>query len=271
MKPVITSVESCDIVRVIEENAVASLEAWEPWSAMTFERHDDHLRTRCAIPFPFFNTISAMQFDGCESERVTDCMAWVKEHDASMSWWLGARTNTPAMNQALMDAGCFKAGENTALAMNLEDMQWDGTLPDGLTMVEVEFPEQMHIWSQVMAPPHEIPAPVIEPWADMFIASGYGVNSAGWRHFIAYIDEHPVGTTSLFTGAGVATIANVAVDKLHQKRGIGRAISAWTFALTMETGYRVGVVNGSPAGDPVYKSLGFKEYSRSAVYLWLPK
>lgn len=236
--PIISTVESCEITSIIEDNAVASLKAWSPWSEITFDHQSDHLRTSCTAAFPFFNTISAMDFSGREHERVAQCMEWVKQRNTPMSWWLGAKSNTPTLNEAIFNTGCFKTGDNTALAMNLNELRWDGVLPTGLEVIEVESPEEMRLWEETMVPPHQIPNPIIKPWTEMYLAAGYGLSSKGWRHFIAYLNSKPVGATSSFTGAGVATIANVAVHEHYQQQGIGRAISAWTLALTREQGYR---------------------------------
>ena len=239
---------------------------------MTIEAHSDHVRTLCTHPFPFFNTISGLDFpEGAASACISRIMQSVKHCERAVVWHLSPRNNTPEINRLLNKAGCFKTADESALAIDLAELPCERALPTGVTMAEVETPEQLLIWSKTMAVPHQIPAAVVTPWTELHEAAGYGKQSNRWHHFIAFHCGQPVGTSSLFLGAGIAYMANIAVLKSFQKQGIGRAISGWTLSKATEHGFRVAAVSGSAMGDALYRSLGFREYARSAMYLWLPE
>jgi hypothetical protein len=53
-----------------------------------------------------------------------------------------------------------------------------------------------------------------------------------------------------------------------QRRGIGALMTVGPLRAAQGRGYRVGVLQASPMGLPLYRRLGFQEYCRVAGYLW---
>jgi GNAT superfamily N-acetyltransferase len=85
----------------------------------------------------------------------------------------------------------------------------------------------------------------------------------------------PVATSMYLLAAGVAGVHFVATIPEARKRGFGYAITQKSLQDARQKGYRIGVLQASKLGYPVYTKLGFKEYSQFGVYTWrqnsLPK
>ena len=86
------------------------------------------------------------------------------------------------------------------------------------------------------------------------------------RIWIATLHGEPVAAASLFEGAGVAGVYNVATVPEARGRGIGRAVTATVLAEAVARGHRLAVLGSSDLGFPVYRRLGFTEVSRLRSY-----
>ena len=89
-----------------------------------------------------------------------------------------------------------------------------------------------------------------------------------WRHYLAYLDDEPVATTTIYLGAGVAGVYFVMTIPEARRRGIGAAITLAGLQEARDSGYRTGVLGSSAAGRSVYAGLGFREYCTIDLYEW---
>jgi ribosomal protein S18 acetylase RimI-like enzyme len=90
------------------------------------------------------------------------------------------------------------------------------------------------------------------------------------QNYLAFWEGEAVATASLFCGAGVAGIYNVATLPESRRRGIGRAVTLFALHHARTKGLREAILQSSAAGAGVYKSLGFRERCRFEQYVWSP-
>jgi GNAT superfamily N-acetyltransferase len=88
------------------------------------------------------------------------------------------------------------------------------------------------------------------------------------HHYIAWEAGRPVACSSLYLGAGVAGIYDVATLPEARGRGIGAAITEQPVLVARAQGYDVAILHATPMGDPVYRRLGFRENYRIGFYAW---
>jgi predicted acetyltransferase len=80
-----------------------------------------------------------------------------------------------------------------------------------------------------------------------------------------------VGTSALLLHAGLAGIFAVATIPRARGRGIRKALTLAPLLEARRRSYRVGTLQASPMGFPVYRRLGFREVcSPIEMYLWSP-
>lgn len=78
-------------------------------------------------------------------------------------------------------------------------------------------------------------------------------------YFGAIDSSIPVGTATLFEGAGVAGIYDVEVIPSHRGRGIATQLVLAAMRLAGEHGFKTMVLSATAAGQGVYERLGFRE------------
>jgi GNAT superfamily N-acetyltransferase len=92
-----------------------------------------------------------------------------------------------------------------------------------------------------------------------------------YTRYIAYQDGEAVATSALLLRAGVAGIFAVATIPRARRRGIGALLTLVPLLEARRRGYRVGTLQATPMGFPVYERLGFREVCRPiSLYFWSP-
>jgi ribosomal protein S18 acetylase RimI-like enzyme len=95
-------------------------------------------------------------------------------------------------------------------------------------------------------------------------------NSTVWEHFmsyVGYVDDEPVSTTSLVSGAGVIGVYNVATLPGSRRQGIGEAVMRHALADVRQVrGLERVILQSTPAGLHLYERMGFRTVARVAVY-----
>jgi GNAT superfamily N-acetyltransferase len=258
------------LIRAIEDNAVEGTKAWAAWPELELHEEEDLVWMMTDIDFPFFNCFLSprLSTDNAE-EKIEASKRQATNRNVSISWWLGPRATPGDLEIRLSTSGFMKIAEPIGMAVDLELLAPTHPAPRGIRIQEVTNDRQLHLWCDVTVPVHEFPDFAQEAWYEMYQASGYGDHS-GWRHYIGLLDATPVAASSLFIGAGVASIANVSTLPNFRNRGFGAAISSFPLTEARRDGYRVGTLWSSEMGESVYLKLGFKEYCRAPVFIWSP-
>jgi len=68
--------------------------------------------------------------------------------------------------------------------------------------------------------------------------------------------------------AGVAGIFAVSTLPEARGRGIGTALTVAPLVDAREAGYRVGTLQASDMGYPIYRKLGFQDVCQYNLYIW---
>lgn len=88
-------------------------------------------------------------------------------------------------------------------------------------------------------------------------------------HFAAVLAGRVVGQSKLHLTSGVRGVAgvyDVEVDRAFQRRGIGRALTAMALEEARRRGYRHAVLNSTPAGEQLYRRLGFQSLGHGQTW-----
>lgn len=258
------------MVTAIEDNAVASIRTWAEWPELELHEEPDQIWTLTDIPFPFFNCVVRPRLtDDTVDEAIAASVSRAERRRVPLSWWLGPAPSPDPIETRLESAGFKKIDEMIGMGVDLHRLADAPMHPAGLTVEEVTQSAQFRRWCFLLGPVFDFPPQALTAWNRCYEAVGYGPG-APWRHFIALLDGVPVATSSLFCGAGVASIANVGTAEDLRGRGLGRIISAHPLNLAREAGYRIGTLWSSKMGAPMYRRLGFRPFCLSPVYLWTP-
>lgn len=124
--------------------------------------------------------------------------------------------------------------------------------PDGL-VIKLLAPEGASRHASLAAAGFEAP----EEYFQQLVTTGL-LRGAGVRCYLGEFDGEPVTTGVGFTFGDSVGIFNIATPPAHRRHGYGSAVTARTIRDGLSSGARWAWLQSSPAGYPVYQTLGFQ-------------
>ncbi|MBN1855555.1 MAG: GNAT family N-acetyltransferase [Dehalococcoidia bacterium] len=256
------------VLRALDCNTTRSYMAGGSCESLIVCREEVLPYVMTSFPFPQFNVFMKPRLveDNAEAYVETSiCLAM--QNRVPITWWLGALPTPESLGRILTEHGFVSIASPWGMAAQLLSADLESTLK--LKVVEVTHAGQLDEFSAVMCPAHAMSEGARVPWTEIFRAFGYGEGKA-WRHFIGYLGEQAVATSSSFTGMGVVSATHVAVAPDYRGWGFGGEMVAWPMRLARDLGYRIGVLWAMDVGRPACEKIGFTSLCRGQVYAWTP-
>lgn len=253
------------LVAAIENNLFNLYNSFAKWTHV--ELHDDHdmLWSISDIPFPLFNAILRARLSNPKSS-IEAAIARGRQRNVPLLWWTGPYSQPTDLGDDLKAFG-FVSEESIGMAADLNSLPQDMTIPPGLVIERVRDTKTMEKWCRPFCIGYEWPDFVGEAFLDLSMSIGLDSQSV-FRHYIGLLNGEPVATSSMFLGAGVAGIYNVATVPKVRRQGIGANMTLHPLHEARTLGYKASILHSSPLGRNVYPKLGFREYCKIKQYVW---
>jgi ribosomal protein S18 acetylase RimI-like enzyme len=239
------------------------------------ELHDDSrmLSVFTGIPHPAFNGVMRSQLARGEADvRIEEALARCKRWRVPMMWITGPSTKPADLGSRLLARGFVQedrpgvGAEDLGMAVDLLSLNEAGPAPTDLKIQPVEEETGCRQWIEAARRGFEISQEVADSLYDLLASLPF---KGPLRHFVSLRQGEAVATSSLLLGGGVAGIYNVSTVPELRRQGIGAAMVREPLRAARAMGYRVGVLMAAPMGIGVYRRIGFQEYCKFNVYLWL--
>ena len=271
MTRALTDLSDDGLKAAIEADQVAS-RVFAP--EVPVEIHDDPDATWgiAGYPDPFRSTVVSAQFAAADADRrIREISAAFAARQTGFLWWV-APLHTPAdLGNRLLDAGLRFEGTAPAMAMDLAALPQGEALPDGLEIVpvrdEATLREFINVLALEMGVPEGSPNPAARHHAALLqaVPPTLAAEAVPLR-YLGLLDGRAVATSRISIGGGVAGLYAVATLPNVRGRGIGRALTIAALEAGRTLGYRIGVLQASDDGLPVYRRIGFRTMFDYAVY-----
>lgn len=195
-----------------------------------------------------------------QNERAS--MAALKQHiaEGKAPNWLILNHTSP-QNEWLVRNGFEKKNQSTGMAIDLAEAQPDLPVLDGLAVSTVTDEVALKDWAETVSAGMWRGEVGLERAAFLKL-----IEQGDIQGYVAYLDQQPVATSALFLSAGVAGIYLVATRPAYRRRGIGTIVTLAALQAARRLGYRVGILQATEAGKPVYERIGFREVCKFNYY-----
>lgn len=268
MDDILVDLSVPSLTSAIERNLFAIVSAFSKWPRADVHEEAEVLWSMTDIPFPVFNSVMRAQLTPTRIAVVVDSItAQAKSRNVPLLWWTGPTTQPADLGKYLESHGFVSAGDVPGMAVILENLNENISMPDGFTIQQVKDNETLKHWGQVSAKGFGWPDFAGEGFYDLL--QHVDPNSI-WA-YIGLLNGEPVATSMLALGAGVAGIYNVATIPEARRQGIGALMTLIPLHEARRIGYKVGILQASEMGVKVYRSLGFQEYCKIGQYIWSPQ
>lgn len=228
---------------------------------------DGLVRLTTRVPNALLNGVFQTQLTAADADAAIQATrAYYSAQGLPMIWWVGPNTQPDDLGERLASAGFTQADDFPMMAIDLQSMMVEPT-PPNVTIKQVESEDELRVWSRILTDTFGLAGTGTNSFEELEHSLGLQPDGKRYR-FIGYLHDQPVATSALFAETGVAGIYNVATLPKAQRQGIGGAITLAPLLHARAMGYRVGTLQATPMGQPVYHRLGFKEITRFKLYAW---
>jgi len=177
-------------------------------------------------------------------------------------WWAGL-DSYPDLAADLLARGATEVETMPVMAVQLDQLSVFDE-PPGLAIEEVQGPAALGEWVRCYAPSFGLPPDSAEAMVRVEAArldpAGILVRLAG------RMGGRIVGTAALHDRHGVAGVYAVSTARGFRRQGIATALSAAALNIGREWGLRIGTLQATPEGEPVYRQMGFTTVSRYRLF-----
>lgn len=212
---------------------------------------------RTPIGYPWFNGVLLQRpAEEVEEGELDAALEFFVDYGGDMTCWLAPELDAEPWQRRLERRGLSYIADTPGMAIELDSLAAQAAVLPHLQIESVASAHALHEWNEVFVPGYGLP-PAWGAACEVFCqAVGYQLPI---RNYTGLLDGRPVATATLFLAAGVAGIMNVATLPEARRRGIGAAMTAAALLDGRSLGYRIGVLQSSEQGYPVYRRLGFSE------------
>jgi GNAT superfamily N-acetyltransferase len=265
MNNILDDLSASSLTSAIEENLFANLSPFSKWPRAETYDETDILWAITDIPFSGLNNVMRAHLAPSQIETaIASVTAKARSRKVPLNWWTGPATQPANLGEYLESHGFVSVGEMVGMAVILENLNENASMPEGFTIRPVVEDETLKQWCQVCIKGNGMPDFVEEGYFDIM----HYLDPNHVRVYLGMLHGEPVATSLLFLAAGVAGIGNVATLPAVRRQGIGTQMTLTPLLEARRLGYKAGVLQATKMGAGVYRSLGFQEYCRLGVYGW---
>ena len=216
-----------------------------------------YARWHLPVAHPWFNGVLCSSLpEESDSCFIEDSIQYFRARNVrSFTWWMEPHLKCQDGEALLSPHGFRFFNDTPGMALDLQRMVRPAQEVEDLEVREVTDDASLRAWAHVFTTGYGLPA-VWEPSVyDLEIRLGFNLPI---RSFLGYWNGEPAATSTLFLGAGVAGIYNVATLPGARGKGIGGAMTHRPLLDARGMGYRIGILQSSEMGFGVYQKLGFR-------------
>lgn len=169
---------------------------------------------------------------------------------------------------ALVGLGYARVEEMPAMAVDIAGMV-STALPPGYTLTRIDAGQSGIGFTDVVTAGFELPRGLARMLSPEVLGADMAAD-AETQFFGIWNEGRLVATSLMYLADGVAGIYCVATLPEERRTGLGAHATAEPLRGAYQLGYRVGVLQSSESGHPVYRRLGFKDVGTLPLFVRMP-
>ena len=199
--------------------------------------------------------------------RTKKALEFFKKRRLPMGWIVDPWSTPKGLSRYLQDQGLVFEREVPCMAIYLDNVRRE-PLPDGLEIHPVTDLKSLKTCAAAFSKGYSEKDIPDNTWFELCMGLGCGPTK---RWFTGILGGKPVASSALLLQGGLATVWAVATVEKARGRGIGTAMTREALLSAKKLGYDFAVLQASTMGYPVYRKMGFVEYSKLKTYAWKPR
>ncbi len=271
MPTILQNLRDTTLTRAIEANLVNffKLQGQFPRAKVYTDETLTWFLTR--IPSPMCNGVLRTHLTADNlNKKIRTILEPFKSDRVPMMWVTGSSTQPTDLGNHLEAHGLTHVEDWTGMALDVTKLNRLFRRPFGLTIEPINDLETLKQWMQAVAISFGLSDAVAEKCVEGFASFGIGEGSP-LRYYAGFLDGKLVSTSMLVLDENFASINCVSTIPEARNRGIAKAVTMAAVEDAISRAYDTVVLQATPSGKNVYRQLGFQEYCKFGIYMWLPE
>jgi ribosomal protein S18 acetylase RimI-like enzyme len=267
MQKMVDDMSSDKLLTALESNMAAFWSAYGRGNGCVLHSTPNVVWFYTGIQVALFNgVISAkMKYDDVKA-TVDSLQSKIDDRGAPALWWLGPQSTPEDLGALLEQHGLQRAGETPGMAADLAMVSSMTRASEDFVIERVSNVEMQELWARIAAIGTGFSDTATTAMAQLE-ATLTDSQYRSQHRYIGFLDGAPVATSAMVLDSGVAGIYAVATIPEARRKGIGEIMTVMPLLEARQIGYRVGILQASSMGYPLYKRIGFRDVCKFNVYL----
>ncbi len=267
MTEIMKSTSRINLISAIEMNIFGLIGAYRNWSKAEVHDENEIKWSMTNISFPLFNSIMGANLEPMRiDDAVHPILEQARTRNVPVLWWIGPRTQPSDLGNHLERHGFIGQKPLTGMAVDMDYLRDDLTLPMSLEVERVTNLQTRRQWSTVCAAGFNMPGFVAKAFEQVI----HHADAEKVQAFVGRQNNQPVATSLLILSAGVAGIYLVTTLPEARGQGIGASLTVAALREARLRDYKISVLQATKMSVNIYRSLGYVEYCKIIPYLWQP-
>jgi len=219
------------------------------------------------IDSPLFNGVVSIDTDDVGVASIHAALSGkIAVQRAPALWWVCPDSRPGNVAEQLLRLGLGKAGSVPAMAVDLATLAERLPPVERLSIRRVGGADDQRLWGRIAAEGTGFSTGAAERFGEL----ERSMRDAGYlaqRRYVGFLDGVPVASSALVLDSGVAGIYAVATLESARRQGIGSAMTLAPLLESRAEGYRVGILQASSKGHPIYTRMGFQDLYAFDLYI----
>jgi ribosomal protein S18 acetylase RimI-like enzyme len=267
MEKMIDDILSDKLLTALESNMASFWSAYGRGNGCTLESTPAVVWFYTGISVALFNGVvsTKMKYEDLKA-TIDSLQSKIDERGAPALWWLGPQSTPENLGTLLEQYGLQNVGEAPGMAADLVVLNSAPKTIQNFVIEKVNDVERQALWARIAA--------IGTGFSDTATAQMAQVEASltdpqykAQHRYLGFLDGAPVATSAMVLDSGVAGIYAVATIPEARRKGIGEIMTVMPLLEARQIGFRVGILQSSSMGYPIYQRIGFQDVCTFQLYL----
>lgn len=179
-------------------------------------------------------------------------------------WWIPYSPLANQIDQILKAKKFTQTMEVKGMALDITKLSFDYSIPDNVRFVQANTPKDYIDWMNVLQDAFDMDDAGAERYRDMIEKLKEG--DQPMECYIAYQDNQPVSSLTLFLDKKVASFYNVGTLHSHRGNGLTTTMALYCLDIARKKGYTWATLQANPNSVRLFSRMGFQSFIAYRLY-----
>jgi ribosomal protein S18 acetylase RimI-like enzyme len=198
------------------------------------------------------------------TEEIEHLENFYYEKNLPFCWWIPSGPLFSEIDEKLRNRGFIQTMEAKGMAIDITQISTENTLPDNVRLVHAKTHKDFLDWMNVLRLAFDMEKEAADWYRNMLETLQQKTDVM--QCYVAYQDDKPVSSLTLFLDKKVASFYNVGTIPSCRGKGLTSNLTLQCLELARKQGYTWATLQANPNSVGLYNRLGFHSFISYRLY-----